>query len=196
MLEQSYRSQGVDSGWLHPDTYVGFSEQAYGVTVLEQCRAHPTLCLVPGDAIWMNSTEGGEIPLLYYLLELNNSIVPKSLCPYISREVNGDHVRVGFDQESFAHPQVDSDRLDDVLNDFGLHHHPDLYIADLLKDVFRKPDVPASILRNLPIGGRIMPRPRRMVNIVYGSCWTDCGSALIVALIMIVQRIVPSQSIH
>lgn len=83
MLEQSYRAQGVANGWIDPDKYVGFSEQAYGVLVLEACRANPTLCLVPGDAIWMNSTEGGEIPLLYYFPELNNSIVPTATCPYI-----------------------------------------------------------------------------------------------------------------
>jgi hypothetical protein len=32
----------------------------------------------------MNSTEGGEIPLLYYLPQLNNSILPKQVCPYIT----------------------------------------------------------------------------------------------------------------
>jgi hypothetical protein len=32
----------------------------------------------------MNSTEGGEIPLLYYLPQLNNSILPKTICPYIT----------------------------------------------------------------------------------------------------------------
>jgi hypothetical protein len=40
------------------------------------------VCVLPQ----MNSTEGGEIPLLYYLPDLNNSILPYDICPYFGKK--------------------------------------------------------------------------------------------------------------
>jgi len=91
MIEQSYREHGVAQGWLKPDDYVKFSTQAYGIVVTQLCQKHPSACIIPDDKVWMNSTEGGEIPLLYYLPGINTRIMPSSVCPYISDK--------GFDKE-------------------------------------------------------------------------------------------------
>ncbi|KAG7400597.1 hypothetical protein PHYBOEH_005120 [Phytophthora boehmeriae] len=83
-LEQSYRAHGVKEGWLAPEEYVAFSEQAYGVEVLKLCSGdadsqQQTDCRVAGDEMWMNSTEGGEVPVLYYLKNgLKESVFPQS----------------------------------------------------------------------------------------------------------------------
>ena len=67
VLEWSYRSQGVARGWLSADQYVRLSEQAFGVAVLDACRAlnDGTSCVV-GDEVWRGrqllprDLEGGE----------------------------------------------------------------------------------------------------------------------------------------
>ena len=67
VLEWSYRSQGVARGWLGADQYVRLSEQAFGVAVLDACRAlnDGTSCVV-GDEVWRGrqllprDLEGGE----------------------------------------------------------------------------------------------------------------------------------------
>ncbi len=38
ILEQTYRRQGAENGWLKELDYVIFSEHAYGVAVIEYCR--------------------------------------------------------------------------------------------------------------------------------------------------------------
>lgn len=92
VLEQTYRAQGIANGWLPPDKYVALSEQAYGKEVLELCSGpfdspQQQACRVPGDSIWQNSTEGGEAPELYYLVNgLKEAVFPHSICPYIPFE--------------------------------------------------------------------------------------------------------------
>lgn len=89
VLEQTYRAQGIENGWLAEDEYVALSEQAYGAEVLRLCSGPPgspqqVACLIPGNDIWKNSTEGGESAELFYLVNgLKNSIFPNSICPYI-----------------------------------------------------------------------------------------------------------------
>ncbi|OQS01605.1 hypothetical protein ACHHYP_00566 [Achlya hypogyna] len=56
VLEQSYRAHGLARGWLEEDEYVSFSEQAYGVEVMELCTGDPqspqqVACRVAGDAV-------------------------------------------------------------------------------------------------------------------------------------------------
>ncbi|OQS01552.1 hypothetical protein ACHHYP_00562 [Achlya hypogyna] len=88
VLEQSYRRHGIEQGWLQPHEYVAFSEQAYGVEVASLCTGPKTspqqkACRVADDNIWRNSTEGGEVPLLYYLQHgLHDAVFPDSICPY------------------------------------------------------------------------------------------------------------------
>ncbi|KAF1326891.1 Hect e3 ubiquitin, partial [Globisporangium splendens] len=93
-LEQSYRAQGIQNGWLKPDEYVALSEQAYGAEVLRLCSGPPgspqqVACLIPGNQIWKNSTEGGESGELFYLMNgLKDSIFPDAVCPYIPDDGN------------------------------------------------------------------------------------------------------------
>jgi len=86
LLEWSYRANGIKHGWLKPEEYVKLSEQAYGVVVLERCQQFPKFCVVPNDAVWLNSTDGGEIPFLYSLPNLDNAIVPEQVCQYAPTE--------------------------------------------------------------------------------------------------------------
>ncbi|EQC31800.1 hypothetical protein SDRG_10589 [Saprolegnia diclina VS20] len=89
LLEQSYRRHGVVQGWLAPHDYVAFSEQAYGIEVAAMCTGRSAspqqkACRIADDNIWRNSTEGGEVPLLYYLQHgLHDAVYPDSVCPYI-----------------------------------------------------------------------------------------------------------------
>ena len=48
------------------------------------CRKAPYACVFDGDRIWTgNSTEGGEVAVLYYLRVLESSAaLPWSTCPY------------------------------------------------------------------------------------------------------------------
>eukprot|EP00727_Mastigamoeba_balamuthi_P000962 m51a1_g10863 putative cysteine protease domain containing protein (1058) ;mRNA; r:26430-31553 len=82
VLEQSYRHNGVAKGFMSPDTYMRFSEQAYGISVVEECRHHPDVCDVLGDEVYHNSTEGGEVWWLYSLTKLYNQLLPVAVCPY------------------------------------------------------------------------------------------------------------------
>jgi len=86
LLEWSYRDHGIKMGWLKEDEYVKLSEQAYGVVVLDRCQKYPKYCVVPNDAVWLNSTDGGEIPFLYSLPDLDNAIVPEQVCVYQPNE--------------------------------------------------------------------------------------------------------------
>lgn len=55
-LEQSYRDNGVKNGWLEPEEYVAFSEQAYGAEILKLCTGPEDSpqqkdCRVAGDSV-------------------------------------------------------------------------------------------------------------------------------------------------
>ncbi|RLN89136.1 hypothetical protein BBJ28_00022247, partial [Nothophytophthora sp. Chile5] len=84
VLENSYRQQGIANGWLEEDEYMAISEQAYGEEVIRLCAGPPgspqkVACFIPD-----NSTEGGEVVELLYLMNgLKDNIYPHSLCPYI-----------------------------------------------------------------------------------------------------------------
>jgi hypothetical protein len=87
VLENSYRKQGVERGWLAPDEYMGISEQAYGAEILRMCSSsqstrHEVTCSNGG--IPSNSTDGGETAYLFYLQNgFERSIFPNSICPYL-----------------------------------------------------------------------------------------------------------------
>jgi hypothetical protein len=83
-LEHQYRLQGIDKGYLQPNQYVSFSEQSYGISVVNYCEANLAVC----DALGMTneeggSTEGGFIEVVYFLRDtVKNQILPHSVCPY------------------------------------------------------------------------------------------------------------------
>ncbi|POM76335.1 Hypothetical protein PHPALM_6430, partial [Phytophthora palmivora] len=105
VLENSYRQQGVARGWLQDDESLALSEQAYGAEVIRLCAGPPdspqqVACLIPGNEIWKNSTEGGDVTELMYLMNgLKDSIFPNSICPYIPDPGN-DSVCPGLTLES------------------------------------------------------------------------------------------------
>lgn len=89
LLEQSYRVQGVEHGWLQANEYLKISEQAFGIAVMDACAVTPAPCVYDGDMVWTgNSTEGGEVPLVYYLTVLGKtSVLPDAVCPYAKSDV-------------------------------------------------------------------------------------------------------------
>ncbi|KAL4174449.1 hypothetical protein KRP22_006387 [Phytophthora ramorum] len=105
VLESSYRQQGVAQGWLQQDEFMAISEQAYGAEVIRLCAGPPgspqqVACLIPGNEIWKNSTDGGDVTELMYLMNgLKDSIFPNSVCPYIPDPGN-DSVCPGLTSES------------------------------------------------------------------------------------------------
>ena len=82
MLEGSYRAYGYAKGWLQKDEYVSFSEQAYGLGVIDYCNANPNNDLCYGSGPSMNSTEDGEPEMLYYFGESVQKVLPEAACPY------------------------------------------------------------------------------------------------------------------
>ncbi|POM76336.1 Hypothetical protein PHPALM_6433 [Phytophthora palmivora] len=104
VLENSYRQQGIAHGWLQDDEYMAISEQAYGAEVLRLCAGPPdspqqVACLIPGNGIWKNTTEGGDATLLMYLVNgLKENIYPHSICPYYPDDGN-DTLCVGLTPE-------------------------------------------------------------------------------------------------
>jgi len=82
ILEQSYRQNGVEKGFLKEDEYVRLNEQAYGIAMIDACKGHPDVCDVVGDFVFHNSTEGGEVWWLYNLKEMYTKVLPSSVCPY------------------------------------------------------------------------------------------------------------------
>jgi len=83
ILEQSYRQNGIEKGYLKPDEYVRLNEQAFGLSMIEACKNHPDVCDVVGDFVFHNSTEGGEVWWLYNLKEMYNKVLPSAVCPYM-----------------------------------------------------------------------------------------------------------------
>eukprot|EP00727_Mastigamoeba_balamuthi_P005918 m51a1_g1946 hypothetical protein (575) ;mRNA; f:955242-957490 len=101
-LEQSYRQNGVEKGFLEPQQYVRFSEQAFGISMIEACRGHRDVCDVLGDLVWQNGTSGGEIWWLYSLTSLYDKVLPASVCPYTDEA--HEHECPGMAQALAANP--------------------------------------------------------------------------------------------
>ena len=49
-MEDSYRRQGVERGWLKPDYFVRLSRQALGIGYMESCKRNP-LSWCPGNEV-------------------------------------------------------------------------------------------------------------------------------------------------
>ncbi|OQR91602.1 hypothetical protein ACHHYP_04536 [Achlya hypogyna] len=109
LLEWSYREHGVRNGWLAPDEYVAFSEQAYGIEIMKLCTGpadspQQKACRVGGDFIWNQTTEGGENYDVYYLKEgLKESVLPITVCPYTTHDGNNS-VCPGLDAALRSNP--------------------------------------------------------------------------------------------
>ncbi|GLD97008.1 hypothetical protein PINS_up005691 [Pythium insidiosum] len=128
-LEQSYRDNGVKNGWLEEHEYVAFSEQAYGAEILKLCTGPPDSpqqkdCRVAGDSMWMNSTEGGEVPELYYLREgLKNSVFPQAVCKYYTEDGN-DTLCPGMEPARKTNPlKFQVKNMDTKYDDMSVREH-------------------------------------------------------------------------
>ncbi|OHS99556.1 hypothetical protein TRFO_33966 [Tritrichomonas foetus] len=90
MLESQYRENGIRKGFLNKDEYVLFSKQAYGSWVLQECARDSSAGVCHHGAPAHNTTNDHLIPTLYYLLKafpnLSRSILPESVCPYITTD--------------------------------------------------------------------------------------------------------------
>ncbi|RHY11349.1 hypothetical protein DYB25_010356 [Aphanomyces astaci] len=80
VLEQSYRAEAIRKGYLTVNQYVSFSEQ-----------------------MWKNSTEGGEVAVLYYLqYGLKESVFPDAICPYLNDNNGSDSICPGLSDTRHA----------------------------------------------------------------------------------------------
>ena len=80
VLEQTYRAQGIANGWLAPESYVAFSEQAYGADVLRLCTGpDKRRCYVEATE---NTTEGGEVDEFFMLFNENPKMSEKNFQPF------------------------------------------------------------------------------------------------------------------
>ena len=107
VMEHQYRRHGIANGWLQPDEYVRFSEQVFGIAVLDACadlvedEASDESCLI-GDEVWVGNqlmpvdTQGGSPTMLYWLKKLERSAaLPHSVCRY-TEAVGEDHTCPGL----------------------------------------------------------------------------------------------------
>jgi len=79
LLEQHYRRQGVEMGFLNTSTYVQFSEQASARTHID-CRNSG----IDPNFGPSNSTEGGFSERLWYWKScVQGKVLPDAVCPYI-----------------------------------------------------------------------------------------------------------------
>eukprot|EP01029_Cantina_marsupialis_P017354 TRINITY_DN38_c0_g2_i1.p1 TRINITY_DN38_c0_g2~~TRINITY_DN38_c0_g2_i1.p1 ORF type:complete len:473 (-),score=134.02 TRINITY_DN38_c0_g2_i1:431-1849(-) len=106
LVEQQYRRQGIEKGYLKSEEYVKFSEQAYGISIMAECKKDPSKCKFQGDEVYRDDTEGGEIPLIYYFRDqLKNALLPHEVCPYIATESQEtDHKCPGMEEALKKNP--------------------------------------------------------------------------------------------
>ena len=155
LLEDSYRRQGVEKGYLRPDEYLRLSRQAYGVAVLEACRAAPQKCMFDGDAVYTgNSTTGGEVEFTYFLQkQLSDAALPMSVCPYQSTTQGAGEV---------ASTDLKCDNLADARA-----HNPLRFSVKNLRTHFDR----QSIKEALRTRGRAMALISMMIVVPY---WLPC----------------------
>jgi len=103
LLEASYRRQGIANGWLKPDEYVSFSEQAYGIGLTRYCTSHkedPHCLGGPPN----NETADGQPEWLYYMYDgMHQYVLPTAVCPY-QPEGSGQFECPGFDEAVEKNP--------------------------------------------------------------------------------------------
>ena len=82
IVEASYRRYGIAHGLLGADEYVKFSEQAYGLGLIEYCAAHKQDPRCLGGAP-LNETADGQPEWLYYMQpDMMRYVLPDAVCPY------------------------------------------------------------------------------------------------------------------
>jgi hypothetical protein len=86
LLEASYMSYGVEKGFLQPNQYVAFSEQAYGRATVDVAVAHPErypdLPYRPQGKV----SDGFAYEIAVSFDDLKDKILPHAVCPYVPTE--------------------------------------------------------------------------------------------------------------
>lgn len=110
VLEHAYRLQGIAKGYLQPNEYVWFSEQAYGVGLLRYSKLQPQKFV--GTHQFEGVLDDGYTVWLYAFNSQVNSlgpdawsvpILPFSVCPYIPTEGHDDECP-GYDAAILRNP--------------------------------------------------------------------------------------------
>ena len=86
LLEHSYRTRGVDRGYLRREQYLRLSEQALGAVLTTACKDNKICLAGDGDTAYTgNSTEGGETEWIYKLQSTvgKTAALPHSVCAYV-----------------------------------------------------------------------------------------------------------------
>eukprot|EP00792_Barthelona_sp_PAP020_P011091 TRINITY_DN4895_c0_g1_i1.p1 TRINITY_DN4895_c0_g1~~TRINITY_DN4895_c0_g1_i1.p1 ORF type:complete len:536 (-),score=138.91 TRINITY_DN4895_c0_g1_i1:49-1656(-) len=81
VVEGHYLAQGREQGYLADDEWVEFSEQAYGVSLIDYCSQSPDNCPISPQATG-NTNDGWSYFLYYFRDWLKDKILPHSVCPY------------------------------------------------------------------------------------------------------------------
>ncbi|KAL7722928.1 Papain family cysteine protease domain containing protein [Entamoeba marina] len=102
-LEDNYRQNGIQKGFLKESEYLRLSEQVLGIRMVEHCEQHPDVCNTPGDDLLRNSTSGGEINWFWSFPGLYNEMLPYSVCPYSPGDDN-EFVCDGLDEATQSNP--------------------------------------------------------------------------------------------
>jgi len=88
ILETQYRQQGISQGFLNPDEYVKFSVQAFVSKLWNYCIEHQNSKVCQYGGFLQNTSDDNQVEALPYFLreipDLNVSIVPDAVCPYIN----------------------------------------------------------------------------------------------------------------
>jgi len=109
VLEDSYRRQGIERGWLSEDMYLYLSRQSLGISIMDICKKHPSgLCPATTSAdgsviAWGNTTNWADEKLLWYLKELGTKALPGSVCPY-TVSATGEKVCEGMEAALQTNP--------------------------------------------------------------------------------------------
>jgi hypothetical protein len=112
-LETQYKQQGVAKGYLKENEYVKFSVQAFAAKLGNFCLAHPEekVCQYggyarPGEKVSTNDNQVEALPyFLKAIQDLNVSVVPDAVCPYIPTPSSvTDFQCPGFDEAVKKNP--------------------------------------------------------------------------------------------
>jgi len=103
ILEASYRRNGLKKGYLKENEYVKFSEQAYGLGLINYCKEHKNDIHCLGGPP-NNQTADGQPEWLYYMQDgMTKYVLPDSLCPYKTEDA-GQYICPGLDDAVKKNP--------------------------------------------------------------------------------------------
>ncbi|KAL0236798.1 hypothetical protein PCE1_000195 [Barthelona sp. PCE] len=85
-FESAYKHQAIQQGFLDPDQYVKFSEQAHAISVVEECNTDIKKCPIANMWYYNQASDGYAVWLYTFQQALSKQILPNSVCPYVTVE--------------------------------------------------------------------------------------------------------------